>query len=246
MSDNALPMEHNREPSPPWDMYVVGASLCTGYILVPLLVSNGLLLLNPFVSLSGQFFIQQGATLLTWSAIFTWLRFRYGPIRSYLGLSCKTQPPRYYVWESIRLLLLTSGLTLLLNQLWTMLEQIFPAWHLEQNEPYSHYSAPELLMLSFFAITIAPILEEIIFRGFVQSTFHKISPPIRSVIFTCLVFLLFHGSYFDNIKALSHVLVLGLCFGFWRERTRSLLPGMVVHFLNNSVASVVLLLHHKP
>jgi membrane protease YdiL (CAAX protease family) len=147
----------------------------------------------------------------------------------------------YYIWETIKLILLTSSLTLLLNQFWVFWEMRMPGLPLEKEQPYANYGSNELLVLTTFAILVAPVLEEVIFRGFVQSTFHKISPPARSVIFTCLVFLLLHGSYFDNIKALAHVLTLGLCFGIWRERTRSLVPGMVAHGINNGLASLVLL-----
>jgi membrane protease YdiL (CAAX protease family) len=232
------------ESLPPWGMYAVAVSLGIGYILIPLLVSNVMLLVNPFMSPVGELFMQQAVTLITWLLIFGWLRFRYGPIKAYLGLTVR-RPFGYYSWETVKLLLLTSSLTLLLNQMWVFLDHRFPAWWLmNQGEPYSDYNTPQLVMLSVFAVLMAPVLEEVIFRGLVQSTFHKISPPLRSVIFTCLMFLLFHGTYFDNIKALSHVLVLGLCFGFWRERTKSLMPGMAVHLFNNGLASIILLLRH--
>lgn len=232
----------SRSPLPPWDMYTVSVSLFCGYILVPLLVSNTIVLMNPFLEPANQLFAQQAATLLTWICIFWFLHWKYGSLWTYLGWDL-SRPKQYYIWETLKLILLTCSFTLLLSGLWLFLEKQMPGLPLGADQPYANYSVSELMMLTAFATLMAPVLEEVIFRGFVQSTFHKISPPVRSVIFTCLVFLLLHGSYFDNIKALAHVLVLGLCFGFWRERTQSLVPGMVAHLVNNGLASMMLLFH---
>jgi membrane protease YdiL (CAAX protease family) len=238
----SAPLPDYRSPLPPWDMYTVSVSLFSGYILIPLIVSNILILMNPFLETASQLFIQQLVTLLTWVFIFVFLNWKYGSLLVYLGWEL-SRPRQYYVWETTKLILLTTTLTLLLNRLWAFLENKMPSLTLEKAQPYADYGANELFVLTAFAVLMAPVLEELIFRGFVQSTFHKISPPVRSVIFTCLVFLLLHGSYFDNIKALSHVLTLGLCFGIWRERTQSLVPSMVAHGVNNGLASIMLLKH---
>jgi membrane protease YdiL (CAAX protease family) len=244
ISGSELPTggQASRSPLPPWDMYTVSVSLFSGYILVPLLVSNVLILMNPFLEPASQLFIQQAVTLITWICIFVFLNWKYGSLWTYLGWDL-SRPRQYYIWETLKLILLTSGLTVLISRFWVFLEKQMPSLSLGQDQPYSDYSSSELVILTAFATLVAPVLEELIFRGFVQSTFHKISPPVRSVLFTCLVFLLLHGSYFDNIKALTHVLVLGLCFGIWRERTQSLAPGMVAHLVNNGLASLILLLH---
>jgi membrane protease YdiL (CAAX protease family) len=224
-------------------MYTVTVCLISGYILLPLLGANLLLLAAPLLPAAAQVFTQQGLTLVTWLVIFALLRFRYGPLREWLGL-VRRRPLRYYAWETLKLLITVSALTLLLNQFWLLLERQWPGSPLPLEEnPYAHYDRPELLMLSAFAVLTAPLLEEVIFRGLVQTTFQKTVSPIRAVVLTCLVFLLFHGSYFDNPRALSHVLVLGLCLGLWRARTQSLWPGIAVHLCNNILASLILLMH---
>lgn len=225
-------------PLPPWDMYTVSVALFTGYILVPLLFSNIMTLVNPFMELSTRLLVEQLVTLLTWVSIFAVLNWRYGRLRAYLGLRL-TRPFRYYLWETVKLILLTIGLTLLLNLFWSVVGMK------GDDNPYQNYGSADLAVLLTFAVLMAPVLEELIFRGLIQSTFHKISTPFRSVIFTSLVFLLLHGNYFSNIKALAQVLVLGLCFGFWRERTQSLVPSMAAHLLNNVMASILLLYAHQ-
>lgn len=241
-SDSAATVKHPLFPCisalPPWDMYTVASALFSGYILLPLLISNIVTLIDPFLSLSVQIFIQQGTTLLTWVAIFGYLRWRYGPLGKFLGFSLQ-KPFSYYLWEAVKLILLTFGLTLAMNYFWSTQHLKNPG-----TEPYQDATMSELFMLSFFAVVMAPLLEEIIFRGLVQSTFHKFSSPVMSIVLSCLVFLSLHGSYFENIRALAHVLVLGLCFGIWRERTQSLLPGIFAHLCNNGLASILLLYYH--
>jgi membrane protease YdiL (CAAX protease family) len=226
-------------PLPPWNMYTVAVSLFAGYILLPLLVSNVTLLVNPFLDKSTEMLVQQITTVFSWSFIFLVLQLRYGRLTEYLGLRVP-QNMRYFLWETIKLLALSAGVLILLGKFWEVLQLWYPEWSFIQNEPYSSASRAELVVIFIFSVCFAPILEELIFRGLVQSTFHKISTPVRSVIFTSLVFLSLHGSYFANIRALTSVLCLGLCFSIWRERTKSLLPSMVVHLINNILASYLL------
>jgi membrane protease YdiL (CAAX protease family) len=229
--------------NPPWSIYTVLVALLCGYILVPLLIANVVLLVQPWLSPIDQLLIQQAVTLLTWVIILIILGWRFGWATTLdrLGLNFKKKWT-YYGLETLRLMIVTTSLTLTFNYLWLYLSRTYPKWS-PGAEPYSQYEMPELLALTIFAVMMAPLLEEVIFRGFVQSAMHRSFTPARSVLVTCLVFLLFHGSYFTNIKAISHVVVLGLCLGIWRERTGSLIPGMSVHLLNNVLASSILLFH---
>jgi membrane protease YdiL (CAAX protease family) len=226
----------------PWSVYTVIASLFSGYILFPLLAAKLILIVHPSVSSVEQMLWQQGVTFLSWLGIFLFLGSRYGSdrVRQELGLVLPSKK-WMVLWQSVQLLLLTVTLTLLMNQFWQMLEQVTPSWNAGLN-PYSHLQRPELLALSFFAVFTAPILEELVFRGLVQSALNRLLCPALSILLTCGIFLLFHSSYFGNLKAVSHVLILALCLGWWRERTRSVLPGMAVHLLNNVLASSMLLL----
>jgi membrane protease YdiL (CAAX protease family) len=219
-------------------MYTVAVSLFAGYILLPLLVSNIVLLLNPFLSRPMELLVQQLTTVFSWGLIFGILQLRYGGLAQYLGLRVPNNM-RYFLWETIKLLVVTAGVLILLTALWALLQA--RGWSFSMGEPYADASRAELLVLFSFAVIFAPVLEELIFRGLVQSTFYKVATPTAAVIFTSMVFLLLHGSYYTNLRALLSVLALGLCFGIWRERTQSLLPGIVVHLTNNILASLLML-----
>jgi membrane protease YdiL (CAAX protease family) len=227
-----------QNPLPPWDMYTVAVALFSGYILIPLLVSNVVTLINPFLEQSTELLVQQVTTVCSWGLIFSILQFRYGHLTQYLGLRVP-QNMRYLIWETVKLLAVAVAVLIALSALWAFLQSQAPFWS-QMEEPYANASQAELMILFVFAVFFAPLLEELIFRGLVQSTFHRISTPARSVIFTSLVFLMLHGSYFTNVRALASVFCLGVCFGIWRERTQSLLPGVIVHLINNILASMLM------
>lgn len=228
------PAKASAIPLPPWDMYTVAVALFSGYILVPMLVANILTLTIPFLEPTHEIFSRQAVTFLSWVVIFAVLSWRYRcNILPYLGFNI-SRNPGYYIMEAFKVVLIMLSMMVLMS-LWVKSTGMTP------EKSYETYNSNELRIISFFAVVMAPLLEEVIFRGFVQSTFHKISPPARSVIFTCLLFLLFHGTYYGKVHALVYVLVLGLVLGYWRERTQSIIPGVAGHLFNNILASMVLL-----
>ncbi len=222
-------------PLPPWDMYTVFVSLVSGYLLIPILVSNVLQITYPFITPAGQIWAEQATTVFTWFAIFGFLAWRYRVnLWHYLGLEWN-RPARYYLWQSTLVLLMLVTLMVLYN---LALRYLLGA---KPDNPYDAFTSNEVVVITVFAVLSAPILEELIFRGLVQGTFHKVAPPVRAMLSTCLVFLLVHGNYFAVPHALVYVFVVSLVLGYWRERTQSLIPGMAGHLFNNVIASAMLL-----
>lgn len=231
-----------KNPQQPWGFYTVVVALLSGYFLLPLLAANIILLIQHAVTTVEQLLWQQVITYSSWVLIFTVLFFRYGalPVKQELGLIFSGKK-RDLFWQSFQLLVLTSVLTIIVNIFWQFLEHGNPTWSAGAS-PYQQYQQSELLVLSFFAVFLAPVFEELVFRGLVQSALDRLYSPLLSVLLTCGIFLFFHSTYFGSIKAISHVLILALCLGFWREKTRSILPGMLVHLFNNILASSILLM----
>ncbi len=97
-------------------------------------------------------------------------------------------------------------------------------------------SAPELLkspvVIACSAI-ILPVIEEILFRGFLLSGLREFMKPVFAVIASALVFGLMH-----EFQAVIPVFTLGCLLGYLRERTGSLLPAVAVHVLHNSLMLV--------
>lgn len=86
---------------------------------------------------------------------------------------------------------------------------------------------------SFFTIVIiAPILEELIFRGIILDGFLKIYSPKKSIIWSALLFAGIHLNPWQAIGAF----LIGLFMGWIYYRTESIIPGIIIHFTNNLIA----------
>lgn len=87
------------------------------------------------------------------------------------------------------------------------------------------------------SIVIPPIVEEIFFRGYMQSRFHSVFKPGQAIFLTAFIFTLFHTQYFK--WATVHLLMLlALFIGAWllsfvRYKSGSILPGLIAHALVN-------------
>ncbi len=80
---------------------------------------------------------------------------------------------------------------------------------------------------------IAPILEELLFRGAIQGfLLHIFNNPWVGIIIASLLFGVIHG----NPIQIFYATCLGIGFGWIYYRTGSLLPAIVGHIFNNSLA----------
>lgn len=97
---------------------------------------------------------------------------------------------------------------------------------------------PYWVLLLVVALTPA-ICEESLFRGFLLSGLLRAGPVI-ALVASSLLFGLAHGSIYRLVPTAT----LGLIIGIARYRTGSLIPGVIVHFLNNALA--LTLLYYRP
>lgn len=89
-----------------------------------------------------------------------------------------------------------------------------------------------------FAIVVgAPIIEEFVFRGYLQTALANRLGPVAGVVIASLIFGLIH---FD-LEALPVLVTAGLGFGYIYHKTGSLLPSMLLHFAMNGWATTYLL-----
>ncbi len=93
-------------------------------------------------------------------------------------------------------------------------------------------SQAELLKITMEVVVLAPIFEEIIFRGLVFSTLRaKFGFPV-SMMGSAVIFALAHG--YGPIAFLT-VLWSGMLWAWIYERTGSVVPGMCAHAINNGL-----------
>jgi len=106
--------------------------------------------------------------------------------------------------------------------------------------------SPILLTLALFTILIAaPVIEELVFRGFLYSYLRKKLSMVKALPISALIFSFLHFSPDQggsNIPLLSSLFVLALFLGFLYERQRSLFAPIALHMTFNSVSVIRILL----
>lgn len=94
-----------------------------------------------------------------------------------------------------------------------------------------------LASLIFFGIVVAPIIEEIMFRGFLQPALKNSFGGRYAIVVTASLFAAVHMDMF----AFLQIFILGMLLGYLYEKTQTLIASIVVHILHNSLTLVFLL-----
>ena len=162
------------------------------------------------------------------SRVFPWRMPRVGEtIFAVLSLLFLQEVLQIYMYFQDRIPL-PQGLQDIVDPAKRMLEEMFRIL-------VSANSVPELLFVVLVVSITPAIVEELLFRGLVQSSFERRMSPLRAAIWTGVIFGLFHFNPFSLIP----LVVLGCFFGILRMRSMSMVIAMTVHFLNNGLAVVV-------
>jgi membrane protease YdiL (CAAX protease family) len=101
----------------------------------------------------------------------------------------------------------------------------------------------EAWALSLFGVTLAPLLEELFFRGFLYPVLVRRLGVATAVLATAAGFSLIHAPQLG--RAWGPVLVIflvGLALTITRAVTKSVAPGLIMHMAYNGTLSVLLFL----
>lgn len=91
-------------------------------------------------------------------------------------------------------------------------------------------------------VIIAPIVEEIIFRGILTKRFGKCMPSIFAAVLSAVVFGACHGDLVWMIYAGSLGIILGVIF----SRFESIIPCIFLHLSFNSVSAIMRVVYEIP
>jgi membrane protease YdiL (CAAX protease family) len=96
----------------------------------------------------------------------------------------------------------------------------------------------------YFAVgLLAPISEELVFRGAIlRALLRWTSRHWVAIAISAVLFALIHA----NPAQMPHAFLIGLLLGWLYYRTDSIVPGIVYHWVNNSVAYVIYNLYPDP
>lgn len=102
---------------------------------------------------------------------------------------------------------------------------------------------PLFLAMSFFVVIIVPFIEELLFRGFLQTYLKRYLGRLGGIGLTAVIFSLFHfapSQGIGNFQLILSLFVLSVFLGFIYEREKTLFASIALHASFN--ASTVLLI----
>ena len=102
-------------------------------------------------------------------------------------------------------------------------------------EAFASARVPALLFVAI--VIVAPVTEELLFRGFLYGTLQSRGiRPLWCVLVTSVVFTVVHTQY--DLHDITTVLLLALLLGAARARFDSIAPTIAMHALSNAIAFV--------
>lgn len=211
----------------PWDLGSVLSVVISVYILAPMAFNSLLILAFPLLENFYRLVGLEILVILVWLFVFYRLK-KVCSVKDVLGLRL-TRPWPYYAIES--LLAVMGAFTLIYA-----MSAFKVVSGLESIDPYPELFGTQPKVVLFAALFVAPVLEELVFRGFVQSALAQRSSVVGTLVLTSVIFLLFHGTYLGSVLAVSYVFLLGLLLSYFRYRTGSVIPGIMAHLANNTTA----------
>ena len=193
-------------------------------ILTEVLLSVGLIIGFFLVGLSRRY---------NWERFGFWLPLRtdYLFVGGIIGISIFIQPLFMFGYDP-------EGST-------TLRDNFFAAFHPQGALLF------ELLVFAALVI-LAPLLEEMVFRGLFFGWARQRLRFLDAAIFSSLIFAAFHAAYVDvlglhwGFRAVGMIFVLGFLSALLFERTGSLVAPTLLHGLFNLQAAIPLLLDIPP
>ncbi len=166
-----------------------------------------------------------------------WTIFKYTKIGRLKPTSKEMfQKPKVRAGKIFKWILIFLSLTYLsciaANLLFSLIEKL-TGFSLTTINMISSDNTVSRLSSSFIIIIFAPIFEEILFRGAVYNSCEQLGG--WSMVIACgIIFGLFHMNYSQIIYAA--VLGVGACFLY--KKTRSLVPGIILHLSLNLLGGI--------
>lgn len=101
-------------------------------------------------------------------------------------------------------------------------------------------------VMGFFVIFVVPFIEELLFRGFLQSYFREKWGSWKAIFITAALFSIFHFSRKQagsNIEIILSLSILGFYLGFLYEKQRNLWAPIGLHMAFNAISVAAIAIH---
>jgi membrane protease YdiL (CAAX protease family) len=111
-----------------------------------------------------------------------------------------------------------------------------PHWEIEKHEELEVLSKfsdwPFRILVIFMTVVVAPIFEEMLFRGLIQTMFRNYVGPWIAICGTAILFAAAHA----NVEHMPALFCLAVALGYAYERSGSIFQSMSMHALFNGIA----------
>lgn len=135
------------------------------------------------------------------------------------------------MWLSVGLSIF--GLGIVLTELSNAVISVLPMSEVFQDIFHQSFGKKtSYLSALFVAVVVAPLTEEIVFRGIILKGLLAHCTQNRAIIWSAILFGLFHL----NPWQFSVAFILGFVFAYWVIQTGSLWPAILGHALNNLIS----------
>jgi sodium transport system permease protein len=146
-------------------------------------------------------------------------------------------------WPESRYLAVGAGLALalnpLVNELRPIVEGLFPISQVvEQTLNQMMKNVPDLGTAILLFAAVPAVCEELAFRGFILTGLERGHRTRSAILLSALLFGFMHV-LLSLFQQLFNATLLGLVLGLLAVRSRSILPGIVFHFINNALGVVM-------
>lgn len=144
------------------------------------------------------------------------------------------------IWRALRLIVLFYiGFLVVIGLVFAGIHWLLPHLNLDQAQSTGFETAtttPQRIAGFIVIVLAAPALEETYFRGFLFPALARRMHPVWAAISSSIIFGFLH--FQANVSIYTFVLALFLCLLYYK--LRSVVPGVVLHALNNFVAFLVM------
>jgi len=134
--------------------------------------------------------------------------------------------------------LFSFGVIILSDEIDRIIQIFFPTpeYIIDLNNLLQPESILGFFLLFIAVAIIAPLGEELLFRGFLQQFLEIYWKDItRAILLTSLFFSFIHLNPFWFIQ----IYILGILLGFLSWKTNSVIPSLILHSLNNTIALIL-------
>ena len=176
-----------------------------------------------------SFFLGQGIIILP--PIY-YLNIKKKPILNAFRIKrISTNTLKSSVIFTLGVFIISDALDRIVHRLVTTPEYIIDLGQIMQPDSTMGY-----IFLFLAVVIMAPIGEEMVFRGFLQKFLEQHWKDItRAVLVSSLLFAMIHFNPFWTIQ----IYLLGVILGFLSWKTNSIIPSIILHSMNNGIAFIL-------